>query len=144
MILRVKSIALTAVSVRILSLEPLNENSFTYVKPAVATPINTCPTFSSATCGPAYPVTATPISEPTARLMPSAISRQHCPLTAVCSVNVFCFTPSSLCFTASVYETTPPATTAEAPGTEVSFCAIIPPVRDSAKAMVIERSFSVK
>ena len=57
-------------------------------------------------------------------------------LTAPCSERVDLLTPSSFCFIALLYVSTPPAKIADAPGTLVMWCPRKPPVHDSATAKV--------
>src|SRR3984885_6120944 len=95
-------------------------------------------------CGPApaTPVVAAPTVAPRRLRTPSAIALATSGCTAPWLSSRGVGTPSSTAFRAVAYGTTPPLKAADAPGIAVSDAASIPPVSDSATAIVSPRALS--
>ncbi len=116
----------------------------TVVLSVVLQPIKTSPTGFSLVPpdGPAMPVVEIPISAPASRRTPCAICAAVCMDTAPYCESVFASTCKSCSFIWFAYAQIPQSNTEDAPGTEVIFSQISPPVQLSAAAILQPLCFS--
>src|SRR5580700_2560981 len=133
----------STVASRIWCRPPESARERTVVSPPALTAMYTVPTgWPSCGSGPATPVVAAPTVAPRRLATPSAIALATSGCTAPWLSSSAAGTPSSTVLRPVAYGTTAPWKAADAPGIAVSDAASIPPVSDSATAIVSPRALS--